>query len=97
MTHCRPRVHDRLDTDPFVHCAGDVSTCSSDLSTYIASGAPSDYNTAYSSCQTAIGAMSPVQALLSGSSSASSAASAVDALNTALAALPSQAVSLLSS
>ena len=80
-----------------MHHAGDVSTCSSDLSTYITSGAPSDYTTAYSSCQTAIGAMAPVQALLSGSSSASSATSAVDALNTALAALPSQAVSLLRS
>jgi hypothetical protein len=96
MTRCGPCVHDRLDTESLMHCAGNVSTCSSDLNTYITSGAPSDYNTAYSSCQTAIGAISPVQALLSGSSSASSAASAVDALNTALAALPSQAVTLLS-
>ena len=83
----------RLHVECHWLCAGDVATCSTDLSNYITSGAPSDYNTAYSSCQTASGAMSPVQALLGGSSSASSATSAVSALNAALAALPSQAVS----
>lgn len=73
--------------------AGPMTDCNTAYSQYQTSNVAADYNNLVSVCQAASTAMSPVQTLLNSASGASSAASGISALSTALARLPSQAVS----
>ncbi len=73
--------------------AGNMDNCNTAYGTYQGSGATGDYDTLVSTCQTASSSMIPVQTLLGNAGGASSVASGISALSTALASLPSQAVS----
>ena len=70
-----------------------MDTCNAAYAQYQTSNAGADYDTLVGDCQSASSAMSPVQTLLGSASGASTAASGISALSTALASLPSQAVS----
>ena len=85
--------HSQVQTLQHLARADPMADCDTAYGQYQTINNPVYYDSLVSICQNAVLAMGPVQTLLSGGSGASSTANGVSALSTALAGLPSQAVS----